>query len=134
VAVGKLTQLTVHGADYPTADGTGVRDYIHVVDLAIGHLAALKALDGLPGATAINLGTGHGYSVKDMINSVSSIVGRAIPHVIGARRPGDISTCYADPSLAQRLLGWRATRDLTRMCADSWRWQSGNPNGYAQGG
>ena len=89
---------------------------------------------GLTGATAINLGTGHGYSVKDMINSVSSIVGRAIPHVIGARRPGDISTCYADPSLAQRLLGWRATRDLTRMCADSWRWQSGNPNGYAQGG
>jgi UDP-glucose 4-epimerase len=131
VAVGKLAQLTVHGADYPTPDGTGVRDYIHVVDLAHGHLAALTALDRLPGATSINLGTGQGYSVMDMINAVARTVGHAIPHAIGARRPGDIATCYADPALAEQLLGWRATRDLTRMCEDSWRWQSRNPNGYA---
>ena len=131
VAVGKRTALTVHGADYPTKDGTGVRDYIHVVDLAQGHLAALAKLGTLAGAVAVNLGTGRGYSVKEMIAAVCSTVGHGIAHVIGPRRPGDIASCYSDPTLARTLLGWSATRDLAAMCADSWHWQSRNPNGYA---
>jgi UDP-glucose 4-epimerase len=131
VAVGKRTALTVHGSDYPTKDGTGVRDYIHVVDLAQGHLAALAKLEALPGAVAVNLGTGLGYSVKEMLAAVGATVGHEIAHVFGPRRPGDIAACYADPTLARTLLGWRAARDLSAMCADSWRWQSRNPNGYA---
>ena len=130
VAVGKRPHLVVHGNDWPTPDGTGVRDYIHVVDLAVGHVAALAALDRLDGAVAINLGTGRGYSVLEMVAALSAASGRPVPYQIGPRRPGDIATCYADPTLAQRLLGWRATRDLATMCADGWRWQSGNPDGY----
>jgi UDP-glucose 4-epimerase len=130
VAVGKRPHLNIWGADYPTPDGTGVRDYIHVVDLALGHLAAIGALERLPGCTAINLGTGIGYSVLDMVKAASKAVGREIPYRIAERRPGDVATCYADPALAARLLGWRAARGLDAMCADHWRWQSGNPGGY----
>jgi UDP-glucose 4-epimerase len=131
VAVGKRPHLNVYGDDYPTPDGTGVRDYIHVVDLAVGHLAALDALERLPGCTAINLGTGRGYSVLEMLRAVSKTVGRELPYKIVPRRPGDVAACYADPSTAQRLLGWRASRGLDEMCADNWRWQSRNPDGYA---
>ncbi len=131
VAVGRLPQLRVFGGDYPTPDGTGVRDYIHVVDLAMGHV---KALDWLAvssaGATAINLGTGQGYSVLDMIRAFEAASGRAIPYEVVARRPGDAASCYADPVLAERLLGWKAGRGVDEMCRDAWRWQSGNPDGY----
>ena len=130
VAVGKRPQLTVHGGDWPTVDGTGVRDYIHVVDLALGHLAALARLDALDGAVPINLGTGHGYSVLQMIHALEQASGKSIPYQIGPRRPGDIAACYADANLAERLLGWKATRDLATMCADGWRWQSMNPEGF----
>jgi UDP-glucose 4-epimerase len=130
VAVGKREFLTVHGADYPTPDGSGVRDYIHVVDLGLGHLAALGALAGVRGALAVNLGTGRGYSVKEMLTAVARTVGREIPHRIGGRRPGDIASCYADATLARTRLGWTASRDLDTMCADSWRWQKTNPDGY----
>ncbi len=130
VAVGKRAKLTIHGNDYPTKDGTGVRDFIHVVDLAQGHVAALAALDGLAGAVAVNLGTGRGYSVLEMIAALAAASGRPIPYEVGPRRPGDIATCYADPALAQRLLSWSARRGLEEMCADGWRWQSGNPAGY----
>lgn len=132
VAIGKRPKLSVYGGDYPTPDGTGVRDYIHVVDLALGHLAALKCIDALPGFTAINLGTGHGYSVLEMVRAVAKASGREIPFEIVARRPGDIAACYADAALAQKQLGWKAEHGLDQMCADSWRWQSRNPNGYAQ--
>ena len=131
VAVGKRATLTIHGGDYPTKDGTGVRDYIHVVDLAQGHVAALAALDALDGAVAINLGTGHGCSVLEMVAALAEASGKPIPYGIGPRRPGDIAACYADPAQAQRLLGWKATRGLREMCVDGWRWQSGNPAGYA---
>ncbi|MBA3710270.1 MAG: UDP-glucose 4-epimerase GalE [Planctomycetes bacterium] len=131
VAVGKRPHLNVWGGDYPTPDGTGVRDFIHVVDLALGHLAALDALRRLPGCTAINLGTGIGYSVLDLVKAASKAVGRDIVYRIAERRPGDIATCYSDATLAQRLLGWKATRGLDEMCADHWRWQSGNPDGFA---
>ncbi len=131
VAVGKRPHLSIYGGDYPTPDGTGVRDYIHVVDLALGHLAALEAVAKLPGCTAINLGTGAGVSVLEMLAAVSKAVGREIPRQVVTRRPGDVATCYADPALASRILGWRATRGLDAMCADSWRWQSANPNGFA---
>ncbi len=130
VAVGKRAKLTIHGGDYPTRDGTGVRDFIHVVDLAQGHVAALAALDALGGAVAINLGTGQGYSVLEMIAALAAASGRPIPYEVGPRRPGDIATCYADPALAERLLKWKARRGLQEMCADGWRWQSGNPEGY----
>jgi len=123
VAVGKLPQLSVFGDDYPTPDGTGVRDYIHVVDLARGHLAALKALDGNHGVMTVNLGTGQGYSVLDVIHAFEQASGRPVPYRIVARRPGDVAQCYADPSLAEYLLGWRAERGLDAMCRDSWRWQ-----------
>jgi UDP-glucose 4-epimerase len=130
VAVGRLERLSVFGGDYPTRDGTGVRDYIHVVDLALGHIAAVQKLAHKPGATAYNLGTGQGYSVLEMVAAFARACGKPIPYQIVARRPGDIAETYADPSWAQQELGWRATKGLDEMCADVWRWQSANPNGY----
>jgi UDP-glucose 4-epimerase len=123
VAIGKLAQLSVFGGDYPTPDGTGVRDYIHVVDLARGHLAALAALDDHPGVMTVNLGTGRGYSVLEMIRAFERASGRPVPYRIAARRPGDVAQCYADASLAESLLGWRAERGIEAMCLDAWRWQ-----------
>jgi UDP-glucose 4-epimerase len=123
VAVGKLPQLSVFGNDYPTPDGTGVRDYIHVVDLALGHLAALRALQQKPGVLTVNLGTGRGYSVLEMVHAFEKASGRPIPYRIASRRPGDIAQCYADPSLALAMLDWRADRDIDAMCTDAWRWQ-----------
>jgi UDP-glucose 4-epimerase len=131
VAVGKLPHLRIFGGDYPTPDGTGVRDYIHVVDLALGHLKALDRLTQNPGVVTYNLGTGRGYSVLEMVAAFEKACGRAIPYQIVERRPGDIPTSYADPSLAAAELGWRAARDVDAMCADAWRWQSQNPQGYA---
>jgi UDP-glucose 4-epimerase len=131
VAVGRREHVTVFGGDYPTPDGTGVRDYIHVVDLAEGHLAALESLDRFRGAVPVNLGTGTGYSVLDVINAASKVVGKEIPYVIGDRRPGDAAAVWADPSLAKELLGWSASRGMDEMVADHWRWQASNPNGYA---
>ncbi len=133
VAVGKLQRVTVHGDDYPTRDGTGERDYIHVVDLARGHLAALEHLDAMEGAEPINLGTGRGSTVLEMIAAFAAASGRPIDHVIGPRRPGDIAGCYANVDLAAERLGWRAAYDLQRMCDDTWRWQQGNPAGYPAG-
>ena len=129
VAVGKRERLSVFGNDYDTPDGTGVRDYIHVVDLAEGHVAALRyLLDSRLSITA-NLGTGQGYSVLELVKAFEQASGRAVPYEFVARRPGDIAACYADPGVARQKLGWKATRDLQEMCADSWRWQSQNPNG-----
>jgi UDP-glucose 4-epimerase len=130
VAVGQREQVNVWGNDYPTPDGTGVRDYIHVVDLALGHLKALERLQAHAECRAINLGTGTGYSVLEMIEAFGQASGRPIPCRIAERRAGDIAACYADPADAAQLLGWRATRDLRTMCADAWRWQSSNPTGY----
>ena len=130
VAVGKRPKLSVFGGDYPTHDGTGVRDYIHVVDLALGHLAALEKVVAGKGAWTVNLGTGKGYSVLDFVKAFEKASGRPIPYQIVDRRPGDVAQCYADPSLAAELLGWRAQRDLQQMCADSWNWQQNNPDGY----
>ncbi len=130
VAVGKLKEVGVFGNDYDTPDGTGVRDYIHVVDLAIGHVKALKKLEEEPKVRTYNLGTGQGYSVLDVIKAFSKACGKDIPYVIKPRRAGDIATCYADASLAEKELGWKAERKLDEMCEDSWRWQSQNPNGY----
>jgi UDP-glucose 4-epimerase len=130
VAVGRLAELSVFGSDYPTPDGTGVRDYIHVVDLALGHLAALRALDTHPGLMTINLGTGKGCSVLELIRAFETASGRSVPYRIVERRPGDVATCYADPSLAESKLGWRARLDIAAMCRDSWNWQSKNPKGY----
>ncbi len=130
VAVGLREQLNVYGNDYDTPDGTGVRDYIHVLDLAEGHVAALQRLLDGSGSLTVNLGTGRGHSVLEVVQAFERASGRRIPYTIMPRRPGDVAACYADPSLAQRLLGWRATRDLDAMCADSWRWQSMNPNGF----
>ncbi len=130
VAVGKLEKLRVFGSDYPTEDGTGVRDYIHVVDLARGHLAALKRLEAAPGVVAYNLGTGIGYSVLQMHAAFERASGREIPYELVARRGGDAAVCYADAALAQRELGWRAELDLDAMTRDAWRWQQNNPNGY----
>jgi len=130
VAVGRRPALRVWGSDYPTSDGTGVRDYIHVVDLAEGHVAALAYLQrGKPSLT-VNLGTGRGYSVLDAAKAFERASGRPIPLEFSARRPGDIGSCFADPSLASRELAWRARFDLDAMCRDVWRWQSANPNGY----
>jgi UDP-glucose 4-epimerase len=134
VAVGRRACLNVWGNDYPTPDGTGVRDYIHVVDLAVGHINALKALEQSQeraGCLTVNLGTGTGYSVLDIVRSFEQASGRSVPYKIAPRRPGDIASCYADPKRASELLGWRAERGLNAMCADAWRWQSSNPNGYA---
>jgi UDP-glucose 4-epimerase len=130
VAVGKLKELSVFGNDYPTHDGTGVRDYIHVVDLALGHLRALEKLQTNPGVVVYNLGTGRGYSVLEMVAAFAKASGREIPYTIVGRRQGDIATCFADPSEAQRELHWSATRGLEEMCRDGWRWQSENPDGY----
>ncbi len=130
VAVGRLPELAVFGGDYPTPDGTGVRDYIHVVDLARGHLKALAALRQRTGVLTANLGTGRGYSVLEMVAAFARASGRAIPYRIAPRRPGDVAACYADPAYAAETLGWRAEFDLDRMCADAWRWQSLNPDGY----
>lgn len=130
VAVGKLEKLSVFGDDYNTPDGTGVRDYIHVVDLANGHLKSLTKLETNPGLVIYNLGTGKGYSVLDMVKAFSKACGKDIPYVIAPRRPGDVAMCYADATKAKEELGWEAKYDLDRMCADSWRWQSNNPNGY----
>lgn len=130
VAVGKLEKLGVFGDDYDTPDGTGVRDYIHVVDLAIGHVKAVDYLATNPGLDVINLGTGVGYSVLDMVKAFSKACGKDLPYEIKPRRAGDIAMCYADPAKAEKVLGWKATRGLDEMCADSWRWQSQNPNGY----
>ncbi|MEA1927938.1 MAG: UDP-glucose 4-epimerase GalE [Candidatus Auribacterota bacterium] len=130
VAVGKLPQLRVFGDDYPTRDGTGVRDYIHVVDLATGHLRALEKLNSNPGVVTYNLGTGRGYSVLEMVAAYEKACGKKIPYEIAPRRSGDIPECYADPTLANRELAWSADREVEEMCADTWRWQSGNPEGY----
>ena len=133
VAVGRLARLRVFGNDYPTPDGTGVRDYIHVVDLALGHLRALERIGDLAGVTTLNLGTGRGCSVLEMVRAFEAASGRAVPYDIVERRPGDIAACWADPSRATQMLGWRAERDLRAMCEDAWRWQSLNPNGYERG-
>jgi UDP-glucose 4-epimerase len=130
VAVGRRPHLQVFGNDWPTPDGTGVRDYIHVVDLAEGHVAALRRLLDAPGSFTVNLGTGRGASVLEVVAAYAAASGREVPYRIAPRRPGDIAACWADPSRAQALLGWRARHDLARMCADSWRWQSANPNGF----
>jgi UDP-glucose 4-epimerase len=130
VAVGKRPCLNVYGGDYPTPDGTGVRDYIHVQDLAAGHVAALQALLNQGASFTVNLGTGRGNSVLEVVQAFEQASGRAIPYRMAPRRPGDVAQCYADPHLAQSLLGWRAQHTLADMCADAWRWQSGNPDGY----
>ena len=130
VAVGRLASLAVYGNDYPTKDGTGVRDYIHVVDLAIGHLKALDALQQRGGLMTINLGTGNGYSVLDVVRAFEAASGRPVPYKFAPRRAGDIAECFADPALASELIGWRAVRGINEMCVDAWRWQSDNPHGY----
>lgn len=132
VAVGKLPQLGVFGDDYDTPDGTGVRDYIHVVDLAIGHVKALKKIEEKAGLKVYNLGTGTGYSVLDIVKNFEEATGVKIPYVIKERRAGDIATCYADATKAKEELGWVAERGIKEMCEDSWRWQSNNPNGYEE--
>ena len=132
VAVGKRESLGVFGDDYDTHDGTGVRDYIHVVDLADGHVKAIQKMETSEGVLVYNLGTGIGYSVLDVVKAYGKAVGRPIPYEIKERRPGDISTCYADPELAKKELGWVAVRNLEQMCEDSWRWQSQNPEGYEE--
>ena len=130
VAVGQLEKVHVFGSDYDTPDGTGVRDYIHVVDLAKGHVAALKKLDTNCGLFVCNLGTGNGYSVLDVVHAYEKACGHELPYVIDPRRPGDIASCYADPAKAREELGWEAQLGIEEMCASSWKWQSQNPNGY----
>ena len=131
VAVGKREFLSVFGGDYPTRDGTGIRDYIHVTDLADGHIAALRYLETTGGLLSVNLGTGLGYSVLEIIKAFEMASGQKIPHQIVDRRPGDVAECWADPEQARSLLGWVASRSLEQMCEDAWRWQSNNPNGYS---
>jgi UDP-glucose 4-epimerase len=130
VAVGKRKELQVFGGDYDTKDGTGVRDYIHVVDLAMGHVKALDKISGLKDVLTVNLGTGNGYSVLDMVKAFQEASGRDVPYKIVQRRSGDIAKCYADPSYAKEVLGWEAKRGIKEMCEDAWRWQSQNPDGY----
>ena len=132
VATGKLEKIHVFGDDYNTPDGTGIRDYIHVVDLAKGHVKAIEGLEKLDGVNVFNLGTGHGYSVLDIIKAFSKACGKDLPYVIDPRRPGDIAVCYSDPSKAEKVLGWKAEKTLEDMCSDGWRWQSGNPEGYVE--
>ena len=129
-AIGRRDHLNVFGNDYPTPDGTGVRDYIHVVDLAKGHVAAIRYLMSHTGESVFNLGTGHGYSVLDMVNAFETANGVKVPYVIAERRPGDLPACYADPSKSLEVLGWKAERNLVDMCRDTWNWQKHNPNGY----
>jgi UDP-glucose 4-epimerase len=131
VAIGQQECLQVFGGDYPTPDGTGIRDYIHVVDLARGHVKALEKLQNRPGLFTINLGTGRGYSVLEMVRAFQAASGRKIPYEIASRRPGDVAICYADPYHAKEVLDWTAELDLQDMCEDTWRWQFMNPNGYA---
>ncbi len=131
VAVGRRAKLSVFGGDYATPDGTGVRDYIHVTDLAEGHVAALRWLLAHPGSLTVNLGTGKGYSVLDLVRAYEAASGRSVPYDIVARRPGDVAACWADPALARETIGWQAQLDLTRMCEDSWRWQHLNPHGFS---
>lgn len=130
VAVGRRSELHVFGNDYPTHDGTGVRDYIHVVDLATGHLRAIEYTEEHKGVEAVNLGTGQGYSVLELVRAFEMASGRSVPYVVDPRRPGDIAVCYAEPAKAAKLLKWTARRDLATMCTDTWRWQSMNPQGY----
>ena len=132
VASGKLEKVHVFGNDYDTPDGTGVRDYIHVVDLAKGHVAAIRGMETVPGVGIFNLGTGIGYSVFDIIKAFSKACGKEIPYVIDPRRPGDVASCYSDPSRAEKVLGWKAEKNLDDMCRDAWRWQSQNPYGYEE--
>jgi len=131
VAVGKLERLRIFGSDYATHDGTGVRDYIHVVDLARGHIKALDALESLDSSFVVNLGTGTGYSVLDVVKAFEAASGKPVPYELVARRPGDIAACFADPAAAAKLLGWQAEHGIERMCVDHWRWQSQNPRGFA---
>ncbi len=130
VAVGRRDKLSVFGNDYATPDGTGVRDYIHVTDLAEGHVAAVRRLLEHPGSLTVNLGTGQGYSVLDLVRAYETASGRSVPYQVVPRRPGDVAACWADPALARELLGWEAKLDLARMCEDSWRWQHNNPQGF----
>ncbi|MFG0290036.1 MAG: UDP-glucose 4-epimerase GalE [Rhodopirellula sp. JB044] len=130
VAVGRRPELSVFGNDYPTPDGTGVRDYIHVVDLAVGHVRAVDKLTSNPGVVTYNLGTGNGCSVLEMVASFEKASGKKVPTKIVDRRPGDVASCYADPTFAEKELGWKATRTVDDMCADTWRWQSQNPSGF----
>lgn len=130
VAIGKREYLNVWGDDYDTPDGTGVRDYIHVVDLALGHIKAVEKAESSEGLFIYNLGTGKGYSVLDVVKAFEKASGVKVPYKIGPRREGDIATCYSDPSKAEKELGWKAQRDIEEMCEDSWRWQKNNPNGY----
>ncbi len=132
VAVGKLPELLVFGDDYPTPDGTGVRDYIHVVDLALGHLKALDKLTSNPGVVTYNLGTGRGYTVLEVVAAFEKASGKKIPYKVVGRRPGDVASCYADPTKASRELGWSAGRGIDEMCVDVWRWQFNNPKGYEE--
>ncbi len=132
VAIGRREKLSVFGNDYDTHDGTGVRDYIHVVDLAKGHVAAVRYVEKRKGCDVFNLGTGTGYSVLDMVNAFETANGVKVPYQIVDRRPGDLATCYADPSKSAQVLGWKAEKNLTDMCRDSWHWQSKNPKGYAE--
>lgn len=132
VAVGKREELQVFGNDYPTPDGTGIRDYIHVVDLVEGHIKALEKLRSSPGVVTYNLGTGRGYSVLEVVAAFAEACGREIPYRIVGRRPGDIAVCYAETAKVEKELGWKARRGIAEMCADTWRWQSNNPNGYEE--
>ena len=132
VATGRLEKLHVFGNDYDTPDGTGVRDYIHVVDLAIGHVKAIEGMEHLEGVQIFNLGTGTGYSVLDILHAFNKACGKELPYVIDPRRPGDIAMCYADPSKAAQVLGWKAQKNIEDMCRDTWNWQSHNPNGYEE--
>ena len=132
VAIGRREKLSVFGNDYPTPDGTGVRDYIHVVDLAKGHVAAIRYAVENQGCEVFNLGTGHGYSVLDMVKAFEQANGVKVPYQIVDRRPGDLPTCYADPAKSEKILGWKAEKDLVDMCRDSWNWQSKNPMGYGE--
>lgn len=130
VAVGMRQKLTIHGGDYDTSDGTCLRDYIHVVDLALGHVRALDKLADNPGVVAYNLGTGQPYSVLEVVETFQRVTGQTVSYEIGPQRPGDLPVSYADPSKANRELGWQAALGLEEMCADAWRWQSHNPDGF----
>src|SRR5690606_2272014 len=130
VAIGKREKLNVFGNDYDTHDGTGVRDFIHVIDLVRGHIKALEYLEKHDGIETFNLGTGTGYSVLDLINTFQKVTGKEIPYQFVDRRPGDIGECYANPEKAQKVMGWKAEKNLEEMCRDSWKWQSNNPNGF----
>ena len=129
--MGRRERLSIWGSDYPTPDGTGLRDYIHVVDLALGHLKALECLQTQAQCFSVNLGTGTGYSVLDIVSAFEQASGRAVPYDMAPRRAGDVAACYANPQQAAQLLGWRAERDLATMCRDAWNWQSQNPEGFA---